>query len=95
LRTQRVSTIESACERQARLLRVRVNGIARDFASRLYEALEGSRGGSTAVRIVFSNQSGRGEIELGPEWRVRASPLLVETIGALDGVLEAELHYGQ
>jgi DNA polymerase-3 subunit alpha len=95
LRTQRVSTIESTCERQARLLRVRVNGIARDFASRLYEALEGSRGGSTAVRIVFSNQSGRGEIELGPEWRVRASPLLVETIGALDGVLEAELHYGQ
>ena len=95
LRTQRVATIESACERQARVLRVRVNGIGNDFASRLYEVLEACRGGSTTVRIAFSNQSGRGEIELGPEWRVRASPALARTVGALDGVLDAEFVYGQ
>ncbi|HMM66371.1 MAG TPA: DNA polymerase III subunit alpha [Dokdonella sp.] len=95
LRTQRVGTIESACERQARVLRVRVNGIGGDFATRLYAALESCRGGSTTVRIAFSNRSGRGEIELGPEWRVRASPALARTIGALDGVLEAEFVYGQ
>ena len=95
LRTQRVATIESACERQARVLRVRVNGIGSDFASRLYEVLEACRGGSTTVRIAFSNQSGRGEIELGPEWRVRASPALARTVGALDGVLDAEFVYGQ
>ncbi|HOX71310.1 MAG TPA: DNA polymerase III subunit alpha [Dokdonella sp.] len=94
LRTQRVSTIESACERQARVLRLRVNGIGNDFATRLYAVLEGCRGGGTAVRIAFSNQSGRGEIELGPEWRVRASPLLVDTVAALEGVLDAEYLYG-
>ena len=95
LRTQRVSTIESACERQARVLRVRVNGIGDDFATRLYAVLETCRGGSTAVRIAFSNQAGRGEIELGPEWRVRASPSLAQTVAALDGVLGAEFGYGQ
>ena len=94
LRTQRVSTIESACERQARLLRVRVNGIGDDFAARLYAVLETSRDGNTAVRIVFSNQSGRGEIELGPDWKVRASPALMQAIAALDGVIEAEFVYG-
>lgn len=95
MRTQRVATIESACERQARVLRLRVNGIGEDFASRLYAILETCRGGSTAVRIAFSNQSGRGEIELGPEWRVRASPSLVQTVSALDGVLDAEYLYSQ
>ena len=95
LRTQRVSTIDSACERQARVLRVRVNGIGHDFASRLYEVLETCRGGATTVRIAFSNQSGRGEIELGPEWRVRASPSLVQTVAALEGVIDAEFVYGQ
>ncbi|MEZ5460852.1 DNA polymerase III subunit alpha [Dokdonella sp.] len=95
LRTQRISTIESACERQARLLRLRVNGIGDDFATRLYAALETSRGGSTPVRIAFSNESGRGEIELGPEWRVRASPALARAVAGLDGVIEAEFLYGQ
>jgi DNA polymerase III subunit alpha len=94
LRTNRVTTIESACELRARVLRLRVNGIGDDFAARLYAALETCRGGTTAVRIAFSNQSGRGEIELGPEWKVRASPALVQTIVALEGVLDAEFVYG-
>ncbi|HQW76531.1 MAG: DNA polymerase III subunit alpha [Dokdonella sp.] len=94
LRTQRVSTIESACESRARVLRLRVNGIGGDFATRLYAVLETCRGGSTTVRIAFSNSSGRGEIELGPEWTVRASPALARTLAALDGVLDAEFVYG-
>ena len=94
LRTQRVSTIESACESRARVLRLRVNGIGGDFASRLYAVLETCRGGSTTVRIAFSNSSGRGEIELGPEWTVRASPALAQALASLDGVLDAEFVYG-
>ena len=94
LRIQRVSTIESACESRARVLRLRVNGIGGDFASRLYQALETSRGGSTTVRIAFSNQSGRGEVELGPEWKVRASPALAQALAALDGVIDTEYIYG-
>ncbi|MEO8010435.1 MAG: OB-fold nucleic acid binding domain-containing protein, partial [Dokdonella sp.] len=94
LRTQRVSPIQSACERQARVLRLRVNGIGRDFASRLHGALESHRGGNTSVRISFSNAQGRGELELGPDWRVRASPLLLSAIASLDGVLGADFVYG-
>jgi DNA polymerase-3 subunit alpha len=94
LRTQRVSTVESTCERQARVLRVRVNGIGSDFAERLYGVLETCRGGTTAVRIVFSNETGRGELELGPEWRVRASPALREALETLDGVNAADIIFG-
>ncbi len=94
LRTQRVSTIESACELRARVLRLRVNGIGGDFATRLYGVLESWRGGTTTVRIAFSNQSGRGEVELGPEWKVRARPELVRAIAALEGVIDAEFVYG-
>ncbi len=94
LRTQRVSTIASACESRARILRVRVNGIGGDFATRLYAALEPWRGGGTTVRIAFSNQSGRGEVELGPEWRIRASPELARHVAALEGVIAADYAYG-
>ncbi len=94
LRTQRVSTLDAACERQARVLRVRVNGIGRDFASRLHGALEAHRGGTTPVRITFSNAQGRGEVELGPDWRIRASPAALQAVGALDGVLDADFLYG-
>ena len=94
LRTQRISTLDAACERQARLLRLEVNGIGRDFAARLHGALEAHRGGATPVRIRFSNAQGRGEVELGPDWRVRATPHLIDALGALDGVLAADFLYG-
>ncbi|MBN8481877.1 MAG: DNA polymerase III subunit alpha [Xanthomonadales bacterium] len=94
LRTQRVSTLDAACERQARVIQLEVNGIGRDFAARLHGALEAHRGGTTPVRIRFSNSQGRGEVELGPDWRVRANPALIEALGALDGVLDANCLYG-
>jgi DNA polymerase-3 subunit alpha len=94
LRTQRVSTIESTIEQQARVLRLRVNGIGREFASRLYDVLENARGGHTLVRIAFTNETGRAEIELGPEWRVRSSHALLQRVQTLGGVLAAEYLYG-
>ncbi|MBX3692905.1 DNA polymerase III subunit alpha [Dokdonella sp.] len=94
LRTQRVSPLDSAVERQARVLRLTVNGIGRDFAARLHGMLEAHRGGNTPVRISFSNAQGRGEVELGPDWRVRASPALIEALGTLEGVLDADCLYG-
>jgi DNA polymerase-3 subunit alpha len=90
MRTQRISAIGSACERQARLLRVRLNGIDADFAKRLQDVLAGHRGGTTAVRLNVRNADARGEIELGAEWRVRATPELRQTLERLAGVLGAE-----
>jgi len=94
MRTQRISAIGSACERQARLLRLRLNGIDADFPRRLQDVLSGYRGGTTPVRLAVRNAQARGEIELGPEWRVRASPELRQTLEKLAGVLGAEYVFG-
>ena len=37
---------------------------------------------------------GQAELELGAEWRVRASPALRDSLQALDGVIDAELVFG-
>jgi DNA polymerase-3 subunit alpha len=94
LRVNSVATIESACERTARVLRVRLNGVHADFVARLQHALSAHRGGATAVRISYHNADGQAEIELGAEWRVRASPALKDSLQALDGVIAAELVFG-
>jgi DNA polymerase-3 subunit alpha len=94
IRVQHVSTIEAACEKRARLLRLRLNGVHADFIARLHGALAGHRGGHTPVRLSYRNATGQAEIELGAEWRVRANPALKDALQALDGVLTAELVFG-
>ncbi|MDR2013296.1 MAG: DNA polymerase III subunit alpha [Rhodanobacter sp.] len=94
MRVNSISTIEVACERRARLLRVRLNGIGGDFIARLHGALAGHRGGQTPVRLAYRNATGQAEIELGIDWRVRASPALRDSLQALDGVLAAEWVFG-
>jgi DNA polymerase-3 subunit alpha len=95
MRVQAVSTIEAACERRARVLRLRLNGVQPDFIPRLQHALADHRGGTTPVRLAYRNATGQGEIELGSEWRVRASPALRQALQSLDGVLAADIVYGQ
>jgi len=94
LRVNSVMTIEMACERQARLLRLRLNGVHGDFVSRLQHVLAAHRGGTTPVRLCYRNAEGQAEIELGADWRVRASPVLKDSLQALDGVIAAELVFG-
>ncbi|HJT98853.1 MAG TPA: DNA polymerase III subunit alpha [Rhodanobacteraceae bacterium] len=94
LRVNSVATIESACERAARVLRVKLNGVHGDFIARLQHALAAHRGGATPVRLTYHNAAGQAEIELGNEWRVRASPALKDSLQALDGVVAAELVFG-
>jgi DNA polymerase-3 subunit alpha len=94
LRVNAVRTIESACERQARLLRLRLNGVQADFVARLQHVLAAHRGGSTPVRLSFRNATGQAEIELGAEWRVRASPALRQALASMDGVIEADVVFG-
>ncbi len=91
LRARRVSTLDEACERQARLLRVKLNGVDAAFVARLRNALAGHRGGKTMLRLSYANAQGRAELELGAEWRVHASAGLLHTLEALPGVLATEL----
>ena len=94
LRVHTVSTIEATCERRASLLRLSLNGVQADFIDQLGHALAAYRGGTTPVRLAFRNSSGQAEIELGAQWRVRASPLLKDALRTLDGVIDADLVFG-
>ncbi|HZX91315.1 MAG TPA: DNA polymerase III subunit alpha [Rudaea sp.] len=94
MRTQHIASINSVCERQTKVLRLRLNGIDVDFAQRLHGVLAAYRGGTTLVRLSVRNAQARGEVELGPEWRVRASPELRQALEKLSGVLGAEPIYG-
>ncbi|MGH8122647.1 MAG: OB-fold nucleic acid binding domain-containing protein, partial [Rudaea sp.] len=91
LRARRVSTLDEACARHARLLRVKLNGVDSAFIPRLRDALAGHRGGKTMLRLSYANAQGRAELEFGADWRVRASAGLLHTLEALPGVLATEL----
>ncbi|HST26766.1 MAG TPA: OB-fold nucleic acid binding domain-containing protein [Rudaea sp.] len=90
IRARRVFTLNEACERQAKLLRIRLNGIGEDFLDRLRDTLAGYRGGLTPLRVQYANASGHAEIELGPEWRVRATADLKRSLDVLPGVKSTE-----
>ncbi|MEO8671093.1 MAG: DNA polymerase III subunit alpha [Tahibacter sp.] len=91
LRARSVLTLDQACERFARLLRLRLNGVDESTVTRLRQALLGYRGGQTPLRLGYSCGAGRADIELGSDWRVRASTSLLRALEALPGVLKAEL----
>ena len=91
LRARRVSTLDEALARQARLLRVKLNGVDAGFTARLQQVIAGHRGGRTPLRLAYANKLGRGELELGANWRVRASADLKRSLDALPGVLGTEL----
>ena len=91
VRARRVLTLNDACERNARLLRINLNGVDADFPATLRGALSGFRGGQTALRLSYANATGNAEIELGPEWRVRATADLKRALDALPGVRQTAL----
>jgi len=91
LRARRVSTLDEALARQARLLRVRLNGVDAGFAARLQQVIAGHRGGKTPLRLSYANKLGRADIELGSAFRVRASADLKRSLDTLPGVLGTEL----
>ena len=91
LRARRAWSLDEACERFARRVQLRLNGVREDFVQRLDAQLAPHRGGNTPIRLAYSNREASGEIDLGDAWRVRASPLLIEHLRAMPGVVGAEL----
>jgi DNA polymerase-3 subunit alpha len=92
VRARQVWGLNEACERLARLLRVRVNGIDTGFVQSLKSTLGDYLGGPTTLVLSgYRNADGQADIELGQDWRVRAQPELLRALRAMPGVLEAEL----
>jgi DNA polymerase III subunit alpha len=91
LRARRVFTLNDACERHARLLRIKLNGVDAQFVASLRSTLNGYRGGKTPLKLSYANAAGSADLELGSEWRVRATAELKRTLDALPGVRSTEL----
>jgi DNA polymerase-3 subunit alpha len=95
VRVRRVLTLNDACERHARLLRLVLDGVGPDFISTLSGTLAGYRGGRTPLKLSYSNSAGSADLELGAEWRVRATADLKRALEALPGVVGAEMVLGR
>jgi DNA polymerase-3 subunit alpha len=96
VRVRRLMTLNDACERQARLVRVHLNGldlngVGPSFTTALQAAIGGYRGGQTPLRLTYANGEGRAELELGAAWKVRASAELKRALDRLPGVQSTEL----
>ncbi|HET9483843.1 MAG TPA: DNA polymerase III subunit alpha, partial [Xanthomonadales bacterium] len=95
LRARRAWSLEEACERWAKGVRVALNGIGTEFAARLDAELAAHRPGNTPLRLGVATAEAQADLELGEKWRVRATPSLVEALQALPGVLRVELTLGR
>jgi DNA polymerase-3 subunit alpha len=95
IRARRVLTLNEACERHAKLLRIRLNGGGADALPALRDILIGYRGGQTPLRVQYANDSGSVELELGADWRVRATADLKRSLDGLPGVKSTEWVLGR
>ncbi|HRQ66317.1 MAG TPA: DNA polymerase III subunit alpha, partial [Xanthomonadaceae bacterium] len=91
LRGHRVWSLDEACVRFARTLRVRLNGVAPEFAARLAQTIKPWQGGDTPLRLHYLASGYQADLELDPTWRLRAEPALLEALRGLPGVAEATL----
>ncbi len=91
VRARHAFSMDTACERHARGLRVRLNGVGLDFAETLKRQLKPHTPGNTPVRLHYRNAVAQTELELGETWRVRASQTLIDQLGQLPGVLDVDL----
>jgi DNA polymerase-3 subunit alpha len=91
VRARRAWTLDEACERFARQVRVRLNGIGPDFARALSAQVKPFVPGPASVRLEYRTADATTEVELGEAWRVRATPALVDALRLLPGVKQVEL----
>ncbi|MFN9738478.1 MAG: DNA polymerase III subunit alpha [Pseudomonadota bacterium] len=91
VRARRAWTLDEACERFGRQVRVRLDGVGPDFARALSAQVRPFVPGPASVRLHYCNADAIAEIELGEAWRVRATPALVDALRRLPGVRQVDL----
>jgi DNA polymerase-3 subunit alpha len=93
LRARSVVTLDQACERFARALHIDVVADGPGYIHLLKAALLGYRGGSTPVRLDYSNRHIKGgcKLDLGADWRVRASTALLRALRQVAGTSAVNL----
>ena len=98
LAAKRVSELNRAREQQAErivLLWPKTAGADSSLmVQRLAEILAPYRGGPCAVGVRYRGEQGSCALELGPEWRVRADPALLEALEQVVGREGVRVVYG-
>ncbi len=91
LKLRRAWSLNQACERFARGLRVCVDSPAPKWLDLLTRTLRPALPGVTPLRIQYQNAVARTELQLGDQWRVRVLPEVIEELRKLPGVSEVQL----
>ncbi|MEP6482932.1 MAG: DNA polymerase III subunit alpha, partial [Rudaea sp.] len=91
VRVKRLTTLNEACERNARAMHLKLNGVDPTFSATLLKTLTAYRGGRTPIRLTYGNDTATADFDLGPEWRVRASTQLKSELERLPGVISADM----
>ena len=91
VRARRAWSLGEACERFARQVRVRVDGIGVAFARQLSAQVKPYTPGPAGVRLAYRSATAQAELELGEAWRVRATPALLDAIRLLPGVSQVDV----
>ena len=98
LSAKQVTELDRAREQQAQrivLVWPRANGSDQGLMlQRLAETLAAHRPGPCAVGVRYSGARAVGSLELGAEWKVRASPALIEALEQLVGSTGVRVVYG-
>ncbi|MBU6377836.1 MAG: DNA polymerase III subunit alpha [Gammaproteobacteria bacterium] len=98
LAAKKVTELDRAREQQAHrivLLWPRANGTDQGLMlQRLADTLAAHRPGPCAVGVRYAGERASGALELGPEWKVRASPQLIEALEQLVGSTGVRVVYG-
>ena len=90
LRARHAWSLDEAIARFARLVKVKLAGAGPDTVARLRAALVPHKPGSTPIRLLHCTASLRTELDLGDEWRVRASSALRDALLTIPGVQDVE-----
>jgi len=95
---RKVTELDRAREQQANrivLIWPRANGTDQGLMlQRLAETLSSHRPGPCAVGVRYAGEQASAALELGPEWKVRASPELIESLEQLVGPNGVRVVYG-
>jgi DNA polymerase-3 subunit alpha len=95
VRARRAWGLDEACERFARQVRIKLDGIGADFAQRLSAQIKPFVPGPAALRVEYRSADAQAELELGEAWRVRATPALVDALRLLPGIRQVQMQLGK
>ncbi len=97
LNAQRVESVDSAIERNARRLTilVRATSLGDEFVESLKSTLQPFRRGGCEVCVQYSGEKARAILTLGEDWSVHPTRELRERLTSLVGEKQVSMHYAR